>query len=45
MPPAKEAKAAGPVGAPIETPEQWAGVFGETATKDMLFVVETYVSW
>ena len=29
----------------IETPEQWATVFGEEATKDMLFIVEVYAAW
>jgi len=33
------------VGTPIETPEQWATVCGENATRDMLFIVEVYVSW
>jgi hypothetical protein len=45
MAPPKDAKAAGPVGAAIETPEQWAAVYGEAATKDMLCVIEVYVSW
>lgn len=29
----------------IETPEMWAQICGENATKDMLFVVEVYAEW
>ena len=29
----------------VETPEQWATICGDEATKDMLFIVEVYAAW